>query len=177
MTRNAFTVSAFILVFSTFSASAQTLISQGDQTCDKWAAAHSASADASALDNWVIGYLQGKANYIESDDRTRGMTARNILRGLDGPTIVRLTGEYCGSKPLQTVARAADQLAAQATSDISARTGEAAPTQVEVTTDKPPVETTGSGDITGSISSGHSCREMTIKDASNDPIRRFRKCD
>lgn len=172
MTRNSFAISALILAFSTFNAHAQTSVDRGGETCEKWAAVHStssASADVSAFDNWVVGYLQGKANLIEAEDRTKGMTARNILRGLDAPTIVRLTGEYCATKPLQTVAQAADQLVAQAVAG-SARTGQT-PAQ------SPPGETTGSGAVTGSMPPDDGCKIVTTKDASNNTIRRFRKCD
>lgn len=178
MTRNTFAIAALILVLSNFNARAQTLVDRGGETCEKWAAVHSttsAAADVSAFDNWVIGYLQGKANVIASEDRTKGMTARNILLGLDGPTIVRLTGEYCGAKPLQTVAQAADQLAAQAIAGISPRAG-GAPAQAQ-TKDRPPGETTGSGAVTGQMPPDDGCRIVTTRDALNNVVRRFRKCD
>lgn len=172
------TISAAILTLSSVNASSQTVLSVGGQTCDKWADVHvSTSSESAALDNWVHGYVAGKAAVIEADNRTKGLPPTKVLRGLDAATVVRLTGEYCRGNPLRTVAQAADELSAQAVADGSTPALVTRPSRVKIVTNRPAAETTGSGDITGSVKPFHECERIAVVDSSETAVREFRKCE
>ena len=182
MVRTIVTISLAILGFSCVSANSQTLVDNGSLTCEKWAELHRSSptADTIALDSWVFGYLNGEAKFIDANTRMKGLPPRDILRGLDNHTIIELTGEYCRGKPLRTVAEAVSELTAQMVAEnnsgrIRASELSGIP-KVQVQTTRPRAETTGSGDITGSIGPVLRCEVISVSDSTNTVIRKFRKC-
>jgi hypothetical protein len=180
MAKKVFFISALILGLASVDASAQTVLNAGGQTCEKWTEVHeypSPTTETSRFDGWVIGYVQGKAATIEAENRIKGFPAIKVLRGMDDPTVVQLTGVYCRGNPVRTLAEVGDTLMAQAVADSSSNVVVVGPSRVKIVTQKPLAETTGSGDITGSINPTHRCELITVSDASETIIRRFRKCD
>jgi hypothetical protein len=175
------TISAGILALSCVSANSQTLTGHGAQTCEKWTELHRSSqvADTTALDNWVFGYLDGEAKVVDASNRIKGLPPVDILQGLDSPTIVGLVGEYCRGNPLRTVDEAVSELTAQMVAEnrqgrVHASNGSP---KIKIETNRPRAETTGSGDITGSITPIHQCEIIAVNDPTNTVIRKFRKCD
>lgn len=178
MAKKVFFISALILGLANVNASAQPVLNVGGQTCEKWTEIHqSPTTETSSFDGWVIGYVQGKAATIEAENRIKGFPAIKVLRGMDSPALVQLTGVFCRGNPLRTLAEAGDTLMGQAVADSSPDVVVVGPSRVKIVTQKPLAETTGSGDITGSITPTHRCELITVGDASEKIARRFRKCD
>ncbi len=180
--RTAVIVSAALLALSFAPANSQTRIGSGSQSCQKWIDLHSVSpsAETTALDSWALGYLEGRATLLDSEAQLKGLPPMNILQGLDVPTVIKLTGEYCRGNPLPTIGEAVDQLSAQMVADkgIHIRSSELKGIRkIQVVTNRPQVETTGSGEITGSISNTHRCETISVTDPTNAIIRNFRKCE
>lgn len=183
MAKHILIISAAIMVCATAQARSQELTNWGSETCAKWTAVHSSSPstpDGASADNWVVGYLSGKASVIDAEARLKGLPPTNILRGLDRLSIVRLTGEYCRTKSILTLSEAVDELAVQAVAGTAERGPEVASFRVEdaLPNHKRVVETTGSdGDITGSITPVHKCETITVSAAASGISRRFLKCE
>lgn len=178
--RTAAIVSVALLALSFTPANAENRLG-GSQSCQKWVDLHSGSptAETTAMDNWALGYLEGRATFIDSEFKVKGLPPTNVLQGLDAPTVIKLMGEYCRGNPLPTIGEAAAQLSVQMVADKGARTHLAASNgvpKIQVVTNKPQAETTGSGDITGSVSRAHWCEAISVTDPTSGVIRNFRKC-
>lgn len=94
-------------------ATAETLSGYGSRTCDQWEQWHRGqiSTDTVASENWVFGTLEGIASMAEADNRMRGLPPLDVLRGLDGPMVIALIGEYC--RPHRALKDAVSELGAQ----------------------------------------------------------------
>ena len=71
------------------------------------------AADKVALDGWVFGYVDGLAKYIDGERQLKNRPAADILKGLDRPSIVALTSQFCQTNPAQTLDNALAAMTAQ----------------------------------------------------------------
>ena len=125
MARTHFAVAAMLLSFSSVSASSQTLVGYGADTCAGWIEAHRSgnAPDKIALDSWAFGYLDGLAKYIDSEKQLKNLPAADILKGLDRPSVVALTSQFCQANPAQTLDNALAAMTAQLAIDDSRVSG------------------------------------------------------
>src|SRR5205823_5061035 len=105
MARTHFAVAAIVLSLSSVSASSQTLVGYGSATCASWIETHRSgnAADRVALDSWVFGYVDGLAKYVDGERQLKGRPPEDILKGLDRPSTVALTSQFCQANPAQTL--------------------------------------------------------------------------
>ena len=120
MNRAVVTISAAILALSCVSANSQALTDQGAQTCEKWNDLHQGSptADTTALDNWVFGYLSGEAKFLDASNRIKGLPPMDILQGIDGKAAVALMSEYCRGNLVRTINEALGELSVGTVAEI-----------------------------------------------------------
>jgi hypothetical protein len=115
MARTHFAVAAILLSLTSASASSQNLVGYGSVTCAAWIEAHRSTyaTDRTALDSWVFGYLDGQAKYIDGERQVKNRPAADLLKGLDRPSIITLTSQFCQTNPAQTLDNALAAMSAQ----------------------------------------------------------------
>jgi hypothetical protein len=122
MTRVAsFGFSLAALAFAFGPAQATTLSGYGAQTCGDWRAAHrdahsvtgAGSSTQVAADQWVFGYVDALAKFIDSERQLKSLPALDIQAGLDDAAILTLVDRFCGTNPRRSLGDAVGDLSAQ----------------------------------------------------------------
>lgn len=180
------TAAAIVVALSCVPANALTLTGAGARSCQSWLNSHAAATITSddPASNWAFGYLDGLSGFVAQYDTVKGYPQRDLLSRLDRASIVKLVNIYCAGHPERTIQEAVTEVGAQLVAED--RSGDRArdwrpssAANVVVGPPRPRVETTGSGEITGSIRSAASpvCRVIIVTNANGDTLHRLRKCD
>ena len=172
-------ISVLVLAVSCMPAPAQTLTPFANRTCHEWNVLHqNATPDTKAADNWVFGYLDGVARYIDASNVLNGKPRTDILKGLDRKSIVTLVGKFCSGHPARHLDVVVSEIAGQS---AAANRSVTRPFQARLLNGgrhQPVAETTGSAvTTTGSIGTAPvnpKCRTITV--GSDTQPRHFRKC-
>lgn len=84
--------------------SAQTYAVFGNRSCGTWLKEREdKSFGQTVMQNWLMGYLSGRSYHLRGDP----------LRGLEGESAYLFLDNHCRSKPLDSLADAADALVAE----------------------------------------------------------------
>lgn len=185
MTRFIVAASTLFLAFSSLPANSLTLTGVGSQSCQSWQNARKAAAkDSDADANWVFGYLDGLSASVNGNYAVKGQPRSDLLAHLDKQSIIKLVGIYCEGHPNRTLQQAAAEIGVQLIADDrSGNTGQSGrpsvATTVEIRQPRARAETTGSGDVTGSVRSARTstCKVVDLADARGQTVHQLRKCD
>ncbi len=88
-----------------------TVLGVGNRTCGEWLQARQPPGlFADVYEGWIAGFLTASDNYILHE-----MNVDIFATGTDAPGLWAWMDNHCGQHPLNTVATAADALAAELT--------------------------------------------------------------
>lgn len=177
---------ASFLALSCVPANSLTETGLGTELCQTWSDAHVGASTISDdhSSSWVFGYLDALSASVAQSNIIKGNPPRDLLSHLDRPAILKLVNIYCAGHPERTIQQAVAEVGAQLVAEDRVRSVRptpraSIPAAVVVRPARVPAETTGSGDITGSIHSARlpACRTVIVANADGETLHRLRKCD
>jgi hypothetical protein len=178
--------SGLFLLLSCLPASSLTLTGAGSETCQAWRQAHASSpaTDNDATAAWVFGYLDSLSASVAGNNAVNGQPNTDLLNRLDRQSIVKLVSVYCDGHPDRTIRQAVIELGVQLIAERRPKRGAnrqqaSTAASVQIRPTRVRAETTGSGDVTGSIrtSSISACKTVDVADAHGQIVHQLRKCD
>lgn len=186
MKRSLGAAAVFILALSCVPAKSVTVTGVGTQSCQSWSDAHVGATMTSddLASSWILGYLDGLSALASQHALIKGDPQRDLLSQLDGPAIIKLVNIYCAGHPERKIQQAAAEVGAQLIAEdrpvkdhLDRRPSTATAVVVQPTRIRR--ETTGSGDIAGSIRTiaPTACRVVVVSNSGGETLHRLRKCD
>jgi hypothetical protein len=87
----------------------------GAHSCANWIEVHQGpkTADTSTADNWVLGYLDGIAKFVDANNRMQQLPPLDILKYFHGGTILDVMEKFCLAEPSKTIEAAVALLTAE----------------------------------------------------------------